>query len=133
MPRALFPALLLTCLLIPAVVSAQVPSETEPAADAAEQDLGILQAELSRVEAERQRLADELASSGTQQQLLQLEEQNRNLRARQMDAELVAASQLEEQRQKWFMVGGTTVGGSLLLGFLTGKMGGRRRRKEWLN
>lgn len=133
MPRFFSGALLLCCLSLSAVVYAQEVAEVdETEAATSEQDLGVLQAELSRIEAERQRLADELAT-GAHQQLEQLEQENQALRAARDEADLQAVALMEEQRQKWFVIGGATVAGSLLLGFLAGKVGGGRRRKEWLN
>lgn len=133
MPRFFSGALLLCCLSFPAVVCAQEVTEVdETEAATSEQDLGVLQAELARIEAERQRLADELAT-GAHQQLEQLEQENQALRAARDEADLQAVALMEEQRQKWFLIGGATVAGSLLLGFLAGKGGGSRRRKEWLN
>lgn len=132
MPRFLAGALLLCCLSFPALVYAQEGAEIEGEAATSEQDLGVLQAELARIEAERQRLADELAT-GAHQQLEQLEQENQALRAERDEADLQAVALMEEQRQKWFLIGGATVAGSLLLGFLAGKAGGGRRRKEWLN
>ena len=43
-----------------------------------------------------------------------------------------AQSRLVAQQQRWFLVGGLTVAGSLLLGFLLAKLG-RQKRREWLN
>ncbi|QIB51678.1 hypothetical protein [Pseudomonas sp. OIL-1] len=133
MPRPLPAALLLCCLSFPASIFAQEAAEVDESEMAtSEQDLGVLQAELARIEAERQRLADELAS-GAHQQLAQLEQENQALRAERNNTDLQAVALMEEQRQKWFLIGGATVAGSLLLGFLAGKAGGGRRRREWLN
>ncbi len=132
MPK-LVPALALACgLLAPYSVVAQVVPPTEPAKAAAEQDAGVLQAELARVEAERQRLEDQLAG-GEPQRLQQLEEENQTLRLRLEAAIDESTGQREEERQRWFMSGGGTVGISLLLGLVIGKLGGGRRRREWLN
>ena len=139
MPSYLPGALLLCCLTFPTFISAQETAEVDETAAAGEaetttpeQDLGVLQAELARIEAERQRLADELAS-GPHQQVEQLERENQALRAERDDKDLQETALMEEQRQRWFLIGGGTVAGSLLLGFLVGKAGGGRRRKEWLN
>jgi hypothetical protein len=126
-------ALLLTSsLLAGAPASAQVVPPTEPAETTTDLDVGVLQAELARVEAERQRLEEELAG-GEPRRLEQLELENQSLRERLVQGEEALASQREDERQRWFMIGGATVGGSLLLGLLLGKSGGRRRRREWLN
>lgn len=131
MSRPFISAALLACCLASTLAGAQALPETE-SSENAEQDLGVLQAELARTEAERQRLEEELAS-GDFQRLDMLEQQNSDLREALAEAELERSGQLEQERQRWYMIGGATVGGSLLLGFLVGKMGGRRRRKEWLN
>jgi Skp family chaperone for outer membrane proteins len=96
------------------------------------EDLGVLQEELARVEAERQRLADELAG-GNADLLQQAREQNRVLREQLQETDLLAAAQREEQRQRWFMIGGGTVAGALLVGFIIGRSGRRGQRREWLN
>ena len=96
------------------------------------QDLGVLQEELAKVEAERQRLADELAG-GDAGAMQQLEEENRTLREQQLELDELLNSRREEQRQRWFLIGGGTVAGCLLLGFILGRMGGQKRRREWLN
>lgn len=96
------------------------------------QDLGVLQEELAKVEAERQRLADELAG-GDAGAMQQLEEENQTLREQQLELDELLNSRREEQRQRWFLIGGGTVAGCLLLGFILGRMGGQKRRREWLN
>lgn len=131
MSRPFISAALLTCCLASSLAGAQVLPETE-SVENGEQDLGVLQAELARTEAERQRLEEELAS-GDHQRLDLLEQQNSELQAALAQAELERSGRMEEERQRWYMIGGATVGGSLLVGFLVGKIGGRRRRKEWLN
>lgn len=129
--------MLLATLALP--LSAQEP----PAAPAAEaelseqqqtaQDLGTLQAELARVEAERQRLADELARGGDSERLEQLNAQNIILRDRLAAQEQLHDTQRAEEQRKWFMVGGSTVALSLLAGWLLAQLGGRRKRNMWLN
>ncbi len=139
--HAVFPALLLSAALLAGTAVAQeTPAlpETQPAAagDAAtatqQHDLGTLQAELAKVEAERQRLADQLAEGGQNEELQALQDENQQLRNANQAERLSAQSQLVQQRQQWFLVGGLTVAISLLLGFLLAR-GGRRKRNEWLN
>lgn len=147
MPNIVAHALLASLLIGASAAQAQTPeAESTPLAapsvpDGAErvdqsasqvQDLGVLQEELAKVEAERQRLADELAGadSGAKQQL---ERENQMLREQQLELNGLLNSQHEEQRQRWFLIGGGTVAGCLLLGFILGRMGGQKRRREWLN
>ncbi|SDS62307.1 hypothetical protein SAMN05216421_1863 [Halopseudomonas xinjiangensis] len=112
---------------------AMLPTGTERVeANNDQQDLGVLQEELARVEAERQRLADELAGGNTDQ-LQTVQEENQRLREQLQETDLLAAAQREEQRQRWFMIGGGTVAGSLLVGFIVGRSGRRGQRREWLN
>ncbi|CEA01673.1 SH3 domain-containing protein [Pseudomonas saudimassiliensis] len=125
---------LLAVLLLPLPLYAQqadiaVSSPTSTA----EQDIGTLQAELAKVEAERQRLADELANAADHAEVERLSRQNLALRDRLAAMEEVAQQAQQEQQRKWFMVGGATVAGSLLLGWLLAQLGGRRKRNEWLN
>ena len=126
---------LLGILLLPLPLLAQpadTPAEPE-AAVAGEQDVGTLQAELAKVEAERQRLADELANSVDSTQVERLTEQNLALRDRLSAMEQLADSRHEEQQRKWFIVGASTVALSLLAGWLLAQLGGRRKRNMWLN
>ncbi|OWL91331.1 hypothetical protein B7O88_03315 [Halopseudomonas aestusnigri] len=110
-----------------------VAPETAPSATAnSQQDIGTLQAELASVEAERQRLADQLAAGGESEEISQLQEENQQLRADNLAARMEAQSRLVAQQQRWFLVGGLTVAGSLLLGFMLAKLG-RQKRREWLN
>lgn len=110
-----------------------VAPETAPSATAnSQQDIGTLQAELASVEAERQRLADQLAAGGESEDISQLQEENQQLRADNLAARMEAQSRLVAQQQRWFLVGGLTVAGSLLLGFMLAKLG-RQKRREWLN
>lgn len=109
-----------------------IPAGAERVEQSTPQDLGVLQEELARVEAERQRLADQLAG-GSSDLLQQAREENRALREQLQETDLLAAAQREEQRQRWFMIGGGTVAGCLLIGFILGKTGRRGQRREWLN
>ena len=116
-----------------APAEAMLPAGTERIeSDNDQQDLGVLQEELARVEAERQRLADELAGGNTDQ-LQTLQEENQRLREELQETDLLAAAQREEERQRWFMIGGGTVAGCLLVGFIVGRSGRRGQRREWLN
>ncbi len=116
-----------------APAEAMLPAGTERVeADNDQQDLGVLQEELARVEAERQRLADELAG-GNADQLQTLQEDNQRLRERLQETDLLAAAQRDEERRSWFLIGGGTVAGSLLVGFIVGRSGRRGQRREWLN
>ena len=98
-----------------------------------EQDVGTLQAELSRVEAERQALADELANDSSAAQLEQVNEQNLVLRDRLAAMEEVADHLRKDEQRKWFIVGASTVAISLLAGWLLARLGGGRKRSMWLN
>ncbi|GGE45938.1 hypothetical protein GCM10007421_20160 [Halopseudomonas oceani] len=125
---------LLLCGLV-GTASAQTadntPSET-PTETASQHDVGTLQAELAKVEAERQRLADQLAAGDGSDALTQLQDENQQLRNENQAARLEAQSRLMAQQQRWFMVGGLTVALSLLAGFMLAKIG-RSKRREWLN
>lgn len=117
----------------------QASAQPAPAAEAEQagsssqlQDLGTLQAELAKVEAERQRLADQLNGSVQSESLKQLQEENQQLRNANQASRLRAQTELVQQRQRWFLVGGLTVAVALLLGFLLAR-GSRRKRNEWLN
>ncbi len=98
-----------------------------------ELDVGTLQAELARVEAERQQLADELAGGVDSEQLEQLSAQNTDLRDRLSVMQEVVANQRKDDQRKWFIVGASTVALSLLIGWLLAQLGGRRKRSMWLN
>jgi len=139
MPRTPILALLLA-LHLPLPALAQ-PAEA-PLVDAvssstdeqeAAQDVGTLQAELARVEAERQKLADALAGADNSAQLEQLKTQNLALRDRLSAMEELADSQRSDEQRKWFIVGASTVALSLLGGWLLAQLGGRRKRSMWLN
>lgn len=123
----------LVLLLLPLSSQAQQADIPEPEAAVVEQDVGTLQAELAKVEAERQRLADELANTADHAEVEQLSKQNLALRDRLSAMEEVADTNQAEQQRKWFIVGGATVAGSLILGWLLAQLGGRRKRNEWTN
>lgn len=129
--------ILAACLMLPHYGLAQEPAEPDTSAQTAvvvpaENDLGTLQAELARVEAERQRLAQRLAGSADSQELQRLRETNRALQNQQIENDLQARALLEKQRQQWFMVGGGTVLLSLLVGFVLARSS-KRKRNEWIN
>ena len=125
---------LLAALLLPLSLQAQqADAPVDPQTPTAEQDIGTLQAELAKVEAERQRLADELANAADHAEVERLGRQNLALRDRLAAMEEVAQRNQQEQQRKWFIVGGATVTGSLLLGWILAQLGGRRKRSEWLN
>ena len=129
--------LLLTAVIFTTYASAQ---EAEPTTETAatpvaadqEHDIGTLQAELAKVESERQRLADQLAANAPSESVQQLQQENQALRNSNQAARLNAQAALVQQRQRWFLVGGLTVAVSLCLGFMLAKIG-RRKRNEWLN
>lgn len=125
--------MLCICLALPALALSQDVVPVDPPVADGDPDVGLLQAELARVEAERQQLADQLAA-GTDNQLLErLQAENRELRIRHTQAEMNSRTDLEAQRQKWFVIGGGTVFVSLILGFVLANLGGKRKRSEWLN
>src|SRR5690606_31700583 len=115
--------------------SADTPADESAIEQQTEQDIGTLQAELARIEAERQRLADQLAGSGNDNaaQIEQLSTQNIALRDRLAVMEELVDTQRSEEQRKWFTVGGATVALSLLAGWLLGRLGGGRKRNMWLN
>ncbi len=137
MTKTLHSLILAGCLALPATVLAQQPATTdsEPAIGPAAQeqtDVGTLQAELARVEAERQDLAQRLAGSVDTQELQRLRETNQELQNRQIENDVRARALLERQRQQWFMIGGGTVLVSLLIGFVLARSS-KRKRNEWIN
>ena len=137
MTKTLHSLILAGCLALPAMVIAQQPATTdsEPAiAPAAQEqtDVGTLQAELARVEAERQDLAQRLAGSVDTQELQRLRETNQELQNRQIENDVRARALLDRQRQQWFMIGGGTVLVSLLIGFVLARSS-KRKRNEWIN
>lgn len=129
-PLALFAIL---CCPLPLLAQQTSPVATEAQTTADQQDIGALQAELAKTESERQRLADELDGAADHAELEQLSEQNLLLRERLNTLEQLARSDRQEQQRKWFITGGGTVLFSLFLGWILGRMGGRRKRAEWLN
>ena len=139
MTKTLHPLILAVCLASSTIALAQqapVPEgsamlATDPAAQQ-QTDVGTLQAELARVEAERQELAQRLASSVDTQELQRLRETYRELQSRQVESGLQARALLERQRQQWFMIGGGTVLVSLLVGFMLARSS-KRKRNEWIN
>lgn len=136
MPRTPILALIAAlCLPLPALAQSDVEGGSEQTATAEEQetDVGTLQAELARVEAERQRLADALAGNDDRAQLEQLTGQNLALRDRLAALEEVADGERRDEQRKWFIVGGSTVGLSVVLGWLLARLGGPRKRSMWTN
>src|SRR5690554_8121818 len=80
--------------------SADTPADESAIEQQTEQDIGTLQAELARIEAERQRLADQLAGSGNENaaQIEQMRTQNIALRdSRAVMEELVYNQRSVEQ------------------------------------
>jgi hypothetical protein len=134
MPRSIVVLTLLFCLGSTGLaVAQQAPATQVPAPQTGSTDIGTLQAELAQVEAERQRLADQLAQ-GTDSELLErLQQENRELLDSQAQSDVEASALLEAQRQEWFIIGGGTVLASLVIGFFLASMGRRSKRNEWLN
>lgn len=122
-------ALLVT---LPVVAQEATAPAAQPQQDTQQQDIGTLQAELARVEAERQRLADKLDSGAQDARVEQLESDNQQLRNDNQAARLDAQARLIAQQQRWFLIGGLSVAVSVLLGFVLARMG-RQKRREWLN
>ena len=131
---------LLALLCLPLAGLAQT-TDPEIASDAAgmldeesdELNVGALQAELAELEAERQRLADALAAGADSLQAEQLAAQNSDLQERLSIMQAIIDGQRRDQQQKWFIVGGSTVGVSLVLGWLLARLGGSRKRSMWTN
>lgn len=134
MSRPILTLMLLGCLSAPGLsLAQQSTSAATPSSADTTTDIGTLQAELAEVEAERQRLAEQL-EAGTDTQLLeQLQAENRELLDARSQADVQSAALLEAQRQEWFIIGGGTVLGSLIVGFLLASMGRRSKRNEWIN
>lgn len=131
MPRTpLFALLAALCLPLPVLAQ---EAEQAPTAEEQEIDVGTLQAELARVEAERQQLADALAGNDNRAQLEQLTGQNLALRDRLAALEEVADGERRDEQRKWFIVGGSAVGLSVVLGWLLARLGGPRKRNMWTN
>src|SRR5690606_18303038 len=110
--------------------SADTPAGESAIEQQTEQDIGTLQAELARIEAERQRLADQLAGGGHDNaaQIEQLSTQNIVLRDRLAAMEALVDGQRSEEQRARFTVGGATVAPRLLAGWLPGRLGGGRKR-----
>ena len=129
------------CLPLPSLAqSAGTAADDDPAEVAAEPsderdalDVGILQAELARLEAERQRLADALAAGSDPLQIEQLAAQNSDLQEQLSILQAIVDQQRQDEQHTWFIVGGSTVAVSLLTGWLLAQFGGRRKRSMWLN
>ncbi|PKM30303.1 MAG: translation initiation factor 2 [Gammaproteobacteria bacterium HGW-Gammaproteobacteria-11] len=119
-------ALLLACLGSLPMAMAEEPVVNDP-------DIGALQAELASVEAARQALEDQLKATTNSDLIERLEQENQALRERQADQTAILPAALEQDRQQWFLIGGITVFASLLIGFILARLGGGRRRREWLN
>lgn len=137
MTKTLHSLILAGWLAFPTAAAAQETTapDSNPAADPIPEqqtDVGVLQAELARVEAERQALAQRLASSVDTQELQRLRDTNQELQNRQIENDVRARALLERQRQQWFMIGGGTVLISLLIGFVLARSS-KRKRNEWIN
>lgn len=134
MSRTIVYFILLACLSSAGLALAQQPPTTQvPVPQNSSADIGTLQAELAQVEAERQRLAEQLAKGTDTALLEQLQQENRELLDRQAQSDAGASARLEAQRQQWFMIGGGSVLASLIIGFLLASMGRRSQRSQWLN
>ena len=116
----------------PALAQEPASSVTQTEDSTQAQDIGTLQAELARVEAERQRLADQLDGGAQGERVEQLQSENQQLRNDNQAARLDAQARLITQQQRWFLIGGLSVAASMLLGFVLARMG-RQKRREWLN
>ncbi|MAG64601.1 hypothetical protein [Pseudomonas sp.] len=116
----------------PALAQEPAGSATQTVDSTQAQDIGTLQAELARVEAERQRLADQLDGGAQGERVEQLQSENQQLRNDNQAARLDAQARLITQQQRWFLIGGLSVAASMLLGFVLARMG-RQKRREWLN
>ena len=116
----------------PALAQEPAGSATQTEDSTQAQDIGTLQAELARVEAERQRLADQLDGGAQGERVEQLQSENQQLRNDNQAARLDAQARLNTQQQRWFLIGGLSDAASMLLGFVLARMG-RQKRREWLN
>ncbi|ONM44278.1 hypothetical protein BXT89_08525 [Halopseudomonas pachastrellae] len=132
--RSLICSAVLSSILLTLPALAQEPADNTAQADDSfqAQDIGTLQAELARVEAERQRLADQLDGGAQGERVEQLQTENQQLRNDNQAARLDAQARLIKQQQRWFLIGGLSVAASTLMGFVLARMG-RQKRREWLN
>ncbi|HCA22985.1 MAG TPA: hypothetical protein DEP32_02365 [Pseudomonas sp.] len=132
--RSLICSAVLGSILLTQPALAQEPADNTAQADDSSQaqDIGTLQAELARVEAERQRLADQLDGGAQGERVEQLQSENQQLRNDNQAARLDAQARLIKQQQRWFLIGGLSVAASILMGFVLARMG-RQKRREWLN
>jgi hypothetical protein len=132
--RSLICSAVLGSILLTLPALAQEPADNTAQADDSfqAQDIGTLQAELARVEAERQRLADQLDGGAQGERVEQLQTENQQLRNDNQAARLDAQARLIKQQQRWFLIGGLSVAASILMGFVLARMG-RQKRREWLN
>lgn len=132
--RSLICSAVLGSILLTLPALAQEPADNTAQADDSSQaqDIGTLQAELARVEAERQRLADQLDGGAQGERVEQLQNENQQLRNDNQAARLDAQARLIKQQQRWFLIGGLSVAASILMGFVLARMG-RQKRREWLN
>ena len=132
--RSLICSAVLGSILLTQPALAQDPADNTAQADDSSQaqDIGTLQAELARVEAERQRLADQLDGGAQGERVEQLLSENQQLRNDNQAARLDAQARLIKQQQRWFLIGGLSVAASILMGFVLARMG-RQKRREWLN
>ena len=132
--RSLICSAVLGSILLTLPALAQEPADNTAQADDSfqAQDIGTLQAELARLEAERQRLADQLDGGAQGERVEQLQTENQQLRNDNQAARLDAQARLIKQQQRWFLIGGLSVAASILMGFVLARMG-RQKRREWLN
>ena len=132
--RSLICSAVLGSILLTLPALAQEPADNTAQADDSfqAQDIGTLQAELARVEAERQRLADQLDGGAQGERVEQLQTENQQLRNDNQAARLDAQARLIKQQQRWFLIGGLSVAASILMGFVLARMS-RQKRREWLN
>ena len=132
--RSLICSAVLGSILLTQPALAQEPADNTAQTDDSSQaqDIGTLQAELAHVEAERQRLADQLDGGAQGERVEQLQTENQQLRNDNQAARLDAQARLIKQQQRWFLIGGLSVAASILMGVVLARMG-RQTRREWLN
>lgn len=134
MSRSILVLLLLCCLSAPSLsLAQQAPAAPTPEPNDLSADIGTLQAQLAQVEAERQRLSEQLAVDTDTALIERLQQENRELLDTRTQVDVQADALLEAQRQEWFVIGGGTVLSSLFIGFLLARMTRRSKRNEWLN